>query len=386
MVLQAMPEPTPQAEARSLELQHLIGQRLQNSPYHWMGFDEFMRMALYEPGLGYYAASEQPIGHWGHDGSDFVTAPEMTSLFGQTIAQPIAQVLRLSAPRVLEFGPGTGKLAADILNVLGAACEEYWMMEVSAAMQTRQRETLMRLSPDHHHKVRWLTTLPSSFSGCMLGNEVLDAMPVKCVEKSAGGWLERGVSMDRAGQFIWALRPLRDVPACLPRTVSESYVTEFSPTVAGFVYTLAQCLERGAALFVDYGFPQGELYHPQRSQGTLMCHYRHRAHGNPLIYVGLQDMTAHVNFTAVAEAALQAGAEHEGYTTQAHFLINCGITQHLAVLPETQRWRDAAAVQKLLSEAEMGELFKVTGFSKGLSAPMLGFDTGDRSHTLDQGT
>jgi SAM-dependent MidA family methyltransferase len=385
-VLDTLPEPTAAASARSLKLQHLIGQRLQNSPYHWMGFDEFMRMALYEPSLGYYAASEQPIGHWGHDGSDFVTAPEMTSLFGLTIAQPIAQVLRLSAPRVLEFGAGTGKLAADVLNALGDTCDEYWIMEVSAAMQARQRETLQRLSPDHCHKVRWLTTLPTSFSGCMLGNEVLDAMPVKCAEKSAAGWLERGVCLDSAGQFTWALRPLIDVPACLPGSVNESYLTEFSPTVEGFVHTLAQCLERGAALFLDYGFPQRELYHPQRSQGTLMCHYRHRAHDNPLIYVGLQDITAHVNFTVVAEAALQGGAEHEGYTTQARFLMNCGITQHLAALPELQRWREAAAAQKLLSEAEMGELFKVIGFSKGLSEPMLGFGAGDRSHTLDQGT
>jgi SAM-dependent MidA family methyltransferase len=366
-----------------LALQGLMARRLQASPSHWMGFDEFMHMALYEPRLGYYAASDHPIGHWGHDGSDFVTAPEMTALFGQTVAQQIAQVLRLSAPRVMEFGAGTGKLAADVLNALGESCQAYDIMEVSAVLQARQRDTLQRLSPAHCHKVRWLTTLPTSFSGCIVGNEVLDAMPVKCVEKNASGWLERGISLNAAAQLSWATQPLVEVPACFPTALSDLYRTEFSPALEGFVHTLAQCLERGAALFLDYGFPQRELYHPQRSQGTLMCHYRHRAHDNPLIYVGLQDITAHVNFTAVAEAALQAGAEHEGYTTQAHFLINCGMTQFLAALPEAQRWRQAAAAHKLLSEAEMGELFKVIAFSKGLSEPLLGFSAGDRSHTLD---
>jgi len=382
-VLDTLPEPTSDAWARSLELQGLIARRLQSRPGAWMSFDEFMQMALYEPGLGYYAASERPIGHWSHDGSDFVTAPEMTVLFAQSVAQAVAQVLRLSTPRVLEFGAGTGKLAADLLNALGEACHEYWIMEVSAALQAQQRNTLQKISPAYCHKVRWLTTLPDEFSGCILGNEVLDAMPVRCVEKTADGWLERGVSMDSAGQFMWALRPLIDVPACLPDSANESYRTEISTAVTGFIYTLARCLKQGAALSFDYGFPQHELYHPQRSQGTLMCHYRHRAHNNPLVYVGLQDITAHVNFTAVAEAALQAGAEHEGYTTQAHFLMNCGITQYLSALPEVQRWRENTALHLLLSEAEMGELFKVIAFSQGLSEPVLGFGVGDRSHTLD---
>jgi SAM-dependent MidA family methyltransferase len=384
MGLDAALEPSPEAWARSLELQQRIAESLRARTGAWMGFDEFMQRALYEPGLGYYAAGTRVIGHWGHDGSDFVTAPEMTPLFAQAVAQQVAQILRLSAPRILEFGAGTGMLAAGILNALGEICTEYWIMEISAALQVRQRETLERLSPNHCHKVRWLTTLPENFSGCMLGNEVLDALPVKCVEKSAAGWFERGVSLDASGTWKWTSRALTQTPACLRAAVSAPYLTEFSPAVESFIHTLAQCLEQGAAVFLDYGFTQRELYHPQRSQGTLMCHYRHRAHDNPLIYVGLQDISAHVNFSAVAEAALQAGAEHEGYTTQAHFLINCGIMQNLAAVPEAQRWRESAALHKLLSEAEMGELFKVIAFSKGLAQPLQGFSQGDRSHTLDQ--
>ena len=384
-VLDTAPELAPEASIRSLELQRLVVERLQSSPGLWMGFDEFMQMALYEPGLGYYAANTQVIGHWGHDGSDFITAPELSRLFAQAIARQIAQIMRLSAPFIMEFGAGTGKLAAELLNALGDDCREYWIMEVSPALEARQRDTLQRLSPGHQHKVCWLKTLPTTFSGCMLGNEVLDAMPVKCVEKSTTGWLERGVSIDTSGQLTWESRPLVNVPASLPDSANLSYMTEFSAVAEGFIHTLAQVLERGAGLFFDYGFPQHELYHPQRSHGTLMCHYRHRAHDNPLIYVGLQDITAHVNFTAVAEAALQGGAQHEGYTSQARFLMNCGITQGLLALPEAQRRHEAAALQKLLSEAEMGELFKVFAFGKHLPEPLLGFTTGDRSHTLEPG-
>lgn len=360
----------------------LMIERLQQHPQGKLPFDDVMRLALYEPGWGYYARDNPVFGVWSGDGSDFITAPEMSSLFGQALAVQIRQILRLTVPAVTEFGAGTGKLAADILNALGDACCEYRIVDVSATLRARQLETIKRLSPIHAHKVRWCDALPETLTGCVIGNEVLDAMPVKLVEKTAHGWVERGVGHD-GKHFIWTtLGKIDGAEHGLPENLPTGYCTEIGLEARAFAATVASLLERGAALFIDYGFPAHEYYHPQRHQGTLMCHYRHRAHDNPLEHWGDQDITAHVNFTRVAEAAVDAGAEHAGYITQARFLLNLGITQLLSDLPEPQRLRETPAVQRLLSEAEMGDLFKVWGCTRGVDEPLIGFSQGDRSHTL----
>ncbi len=377
------PEPDPMAWETSLALQQRISARIQQRADLALPFDDFMHLALYEPGLGYYAAGKRPFGHWAHDGSDFVTAPELSPLFARALARQMRPVLRASAPCVLELGAGSGRLAVDLLSALQDDCAEYCILEVSAALQALQRETVQRECPASLHKVRWLTALPEAWSGCVIGNEVLDALPVKLIEKTSIGWQERCVGLSSTGQWTWVLRDLSAPMPALPATLPIGYVSEICPAANALVRTLAQHLVQGAAIFFDYGFGWREYYHPQRSQGTLMCHYRHHAHDNPLVYVGLQDITAHVNFSAVAEAALEAGAEHAGYTTQARFLLNCGVTDELAQLPDNLRYRTMPAVHRLLSEAEMGELFKVWAFSRHLPDALIGFSVGDRSHTLD---
>lgn len=383
-----LPDATALAHSQALK-EHLI-QALKQAG-GWLPFDDYMRMALYAPGLGYYSGGARRFGQLSVDGSDFVTAPELTPLFGQTLARQMAQVLSLSAPQVLEFGAGSGALAADLLLTLDNECERYFIVEVSASLRDQQRATLQQRCPQYLEKMVWLNELPTAFSGCIVGNEVLDAMPVKRVLLIDRGWHEQGVVW-REAQFDWAtdslsppLSGLPDLPHALDissHSLTPGYVTEVGVEAQGFISTVAGLLTQGAALFIDYGFPAAEFYHPQRRQGTLMCHYRHHAHDNPFLYPGLQDITAHVNFTALAETALTAGADHAGYTSQARFLLNAGITELLAQQTDASRWRAASAVQKLLSEAEMGELFKVWSFSRGLNETLLGFQSGDRSHCL----
>jgi len=373
----------------------------------WLPFDTYMERALYTPGLGYYSGGAAKFGWRADDGSDFITAPELTPLFARTLARVVGEALQASQTRqVMEFGAGTGKLAAGILtglDALGIPCERYTIVELSGELRERQRATLAAAGGGDGSllgRVEWLDALPEHFDGVMLGNEVLDAMPVKLYRRSGGVWHERGVALDADSdpeggvRLAWADRLLEtsgpDADATLAELLAqvegdEEYLTETSPAAAAFTATLARMLGRGALLLIDYGFPRHEYLHPQRTGGTLMCHYRHRAHGDPFLYPGLQDITAHVDFTAVAEAGLQGGAELLGYTSQARFLINSGITEALSVLDPAQikTFMPAAnAVQKLLSEAEMGELFKVVGFARGIDGTLAGFERGDRSHTL----
>lgn len=362
-----------------------IQQRIQQQN-GWISFAEYMQMALYTPHLGYYSGDANKFGR----GGDFVTAPEISPLFAQALANQVAQVLDQVSGDVLELGAGTGKLAAGLLlrlDELGQLPQHYYILEVSANLRQRQQEYLQSVLPaDLFSRVQWLDTLPETFAGVVVGNEVLDAIPVHVLEWRAGQWWERGVGFDQ--QLVWQTRPLQDLSLSAhidTRLLPEGYITEVCPAAQGLIASLANMLTRGLVLMPDYGFAASEYYHPQRIQGTLMCHYQHYAHDDPFIYPGLQDITAHVDFTAMAEAALAHGLDCAGYTNQAQFLINCGILQLLQQVPpeESARYLPmVAAVQKLLSPAEMGELFKVLALSKGLTLPLVGFLQGDKRHLL----
>jgi len=340
-----------------------------------IGFEQFMEIALYTPGLGYYASGQRTFGQLpAVDGSDFVTAPEMTPFFGRALANQLAQALRSTATNELwEFGAGSGALAEHLLQTLGEQVQRYTIVDVSGALQQRQRG---RLQP-FGDRVRWLGELPEAMQGVVLGNELLDAMPVRLLARQQGVWHERGVALSAQDGLVWQDR-LTDQRPPLEIAGDHDYLTEIHLQAEGFVRTLADRLQRGAAFFIDYGFPEREYYHPQRSMGTVMCHRAHRMDGNPLGDVGLKDITAHVNFTGLVLAAQEAGLGLLGYTSQARFLMNCGLLPMLdgASVP------DRVMAQKLLMEHEMGELFKVVAFCVGEPWPAIGFAQGDRSHTL----
>ena len=352
----------------------------------WLSFARFMELALYAPGLGYYAAGARKFGADG----DFVTAPEISSLFGQCLAQTIAEVLCETGGDVLELGPGSGKLAIDILLALeerGALPDKYYLLEVSADLRERQQQAIALLPPQLFQRVVWLDELPPDFIGVVIANEVLDVIPVHLVTFLSGRSFERGVVV-RNGAFAWQdvaalpvelIAPVAHVQReYLNLAPSQNYLTEFAPSVAGLVKSLAHSIKRGALIFIDYGFRGAEFYHPSRITGTLMCHYRHYAHTDPFVFPGLQDITAHVDFTAVADAGVNAKLQLLGYTTQANFLLASGLTDRLLIaapevaatyLPLT------AQAQRLVSPAEMGEFFKVIGFGKNLLSPITAFQT-----------
>lgn len=353
----------------------------------WIDFAHYMHLALYTPNLGYYSSNVTKFGSAG----DFVTAPEISPLFAQALARQLVQILAVSSDQILELGAGTGRLAAELLSELGRLGKfptSYKILEVSAHLQQLQRETLQLVLPEHlMQRIEWLDCLPQTFSGLVLGNEVLDAIPVHIVHQQEASILERGVAWD--GQnFIWEDRVLPAGHLCdLANALSlpPHYISELCPAGSGLLASLASMLQTGAILFIDYGFSQREYYHPQRHQGTLMCHYRQYAHDDPFLYPGLQDITAHVDFTRLAETGLANGLELLGYCSQSQFLINCGITDILAQhSPEDlPRYLPLVAqAQKLLSPNEMGELFKAIAFGKNLSVPLLGFTAGDKRHTL----
>ncbi|MGE4243825.1 class I SAM-dependent methyltransferase [Ramlibacter sp.] len=339
----------------------------------WLPFDRFMASALYAPGLGYYANASRKFGTMPSSGSDFVTAPEMSPLFGRALAVQVAEALEKTGTReVWEFGAGSGALAAQLLEALGTSARRYTIVELSASLRERQRERLARFG----QRVRWVDQLPERFSGVVVGNEVLDAMPVKLLVRKGGTWHERGVA--HAGDALaWEDRPT-DLRPPVEVAGPHDYLTEIHPQAEAFVRTLADRLERGAAFFLDYGFPESEYYHPQRHMGTLMCHRGHMADTEPLAEPGQKDITAHVNFTGIAVAAQEAGLATLGYTSQARFLVNCGIVPLMAAADAKTR----IAAQPLIAEHEMGELFKVLALHKGPFWDARGFGEGDRTHTL----
>ncbi|MFL9873694.1 class I SAM-dependent methyltransferase [Paraburkholderia megapolitana] len=394
----SLPAPGPTALAQSETLAAQIRAEIVSAG-GWLPFDRYMELALYAPGLGYYSGGAIKFGRRAEDGSDFITAPELSPLFAATLARPVAQALTASGTRqLLEFGAGTGKLAAGLLRALASAdvpFDSYAIVDLSGELRERQHETLEAEVPDLASRVRWLDALPASFEGVVIGNEVLDAMPVRLFARFGGIWHQRGVSLRDDGAFAFADRPVdpaRDASdTALLSELDDAddnnsdYVTETHVAARGFTRTVCTMLARGAAFFIDYGFPRHEYYHAQRTQGTLMCHYRHRAHDDPFVYPGLQDITTHVEFTGIAEAGVETGADLLGYTSQARFLLNAGITEALATIDpaDTAHFLPAAnAVQKLLSEAEMGELFKVIAFSRGIDGTLDTFASGDRTHTL----
>jgi SAM-dependent MidA family methyltransferase len=366
----------------------------------WLPFDRFMALALYEPGLGYYANDRPKLGHMPQaqgaggavvEGSDFVTAPELSPLFGQAVAHQVVDALHATGTReVWEFGAGTGALALQILEQTneyhkapgGYLIQKYTIVDLSGSLRERQRHTLRGFGG----QVVWADRLPEQLHGVVLGNEVLDAMPVKLLARRGGEWFERGVALaEGATGWAWqdrptSLRPPVDVPG------DHDYTTEIHPQAEAFLRTLADRLVRGSAFFIDYGFPEAEFFHPQRDTGTLACHHLHRMDADPLVRVGEKDITAHVNFTGAALAAQEAGLDVLGYTTQARFLFNCGLGPLLDALPHDNTGvAQRAMASKLVNEHEMGELFKVLALAPAGQAQgwvPVGFTAGDRTHTL----
>lgn len=366
--------PTPQNALREL-----LAQQIAQSG-GWLPFDDFMQTALYAPGLGYYTGGLQKFGQMPQSGSDFVTAPELSPLFGQCLAAQAAQVLSASNTRqIYEFGAGSGALALQICEHLAQipyGLERYFIIEISSELRARQQERLKHLGD----QVQWLDTLPPQMRGVVIGNEVLDAMPVKLLQRTGGVWHERGVSQ-QGDALIWHDRPTHLRPPC-EIAGAHDYLTEIHPQAEAYLRTLAAHLQLGAAFFIDYGFPEAEYYHPQRHMGTVMTHHLHTTDPDPLTHIGEKDITAHVNFTSAALAAQDAGLDVLGYATQGRFLLNCGYLPLAEKLPPLQR----GASSKLVTEHEMGELFKVLALGKGLDsstgADLIGFAQGDRSHTL----
>lgn len=369
-----LPSPDPQALAASRALLERIDAELAAAG-NWMPFERYMELALHAPGLGYYASGARKFGA----GGDFVTAPELSPLFGRALARQIAQILG-AGEAVLEFGAGSGALAATLLAELSCP---YFILETSTELRERQQQRLGT-------QVRWIERLPQDFRGVMLANEVVDAMPVHALAWTRAGVLERGVCANE-GQLAWSDRAAQGALLAAAEQIeiaippSGRYESELALLARAWMRSLGRFLERGAILVIDYGFPAREFFHPQRSMGTLACHYRHRVHGDPFLLPGLQDLTAHVDFSALARAAAEAGLQLLGYAHQAQFLVNCGITELLARQDpaDTARYLPAAsAAQKLLSPSEMGELFKVLAAGRGVTVPLLGFASGDRSHAL----
>ena len=380
-----LPAPGAEATQHSASLTEFIRSEIEEQG-GWITFARYMELALYAPGMGYYTAGAHKLGEAG----DFVTAPELSPLFGRTLARQVAEIMASSSPHIMELGAGSGKLAVDMLaelEQLGQLPESYSILEVSADLRERQQSLLNERLPHLLEKVHWLDALPENFSGAIVANEVLDALPVHLLHWRDSAISERGVAWGGQG-FIWEERAIADavlLDMAEQIIVPDDYVSEVCLAARGLVGSLVQRLGQGAMLFIDYGFGAREYYHPQRSSGTLMCHYRHHAHDDPFFLPGLQDITAHVNFTDIAESGIDAGLELAGYTSQAHFLINCGITD---LLKDTspENLRDylplSAQLQKLTSPAEMGELFKVIALGKKMDEPLCGFGRGDLTRSL----
>jgi SAM-dependent MidA family methyltransferase len=380
----ALPEPTPDARAHSERVAAHIREEIAASG-GWISFARYMELALYAPGLGYYSAGARKLGRDG----DFVTAPEISQLYGQTLARQVRQVLEAGFDEVLEVGAGSGALAATLLGELersGQLPRSYLILELSADLRERSRDTLAAKVPHLLERVAWLNRLPPSFSGVVLGNEVLDAMPAHVVRVQGGKFEEGGVGV-KNGRLDWSWRVAAGTPLDAARALNlpKGFRTEIQLAACGFIRSLGGVLEKGVAFFVDYGFPAKEYYHPQRKEGTLMCHYRHHAHADPFFLPGLQDITSHVDFSAIARAAREGGLELAGYTSQAQFLVNCGITEVMARTPAEDAGKFlplANQANRLMSPAEMGELFKVIALGKGYAAPLIGFGEGDRRPAL----
>ena len=379
-----------QAEHSALTREHLKEQIV--AAGGWLGFERFMDLALYAPGLGYYSGGAQKLG----TGGDFTTAPELSSLFSRCVALQCAEVFgALHAPSILEIGPGSGRMAADILGRLeglGQLPRNYWILEVSAELRARQRILLAERLPHLLGRIGWLDRPPEEpFDGIVLANEVLDALPVARFRWHANGVEELGVGIDE-GHFAWAARPADSAMAQACRQLyeasggwDEGYVSEYCPRTSAWTHAVTHSLRHGAVLWFDYGLPRAQYYLPERHEGTLVCHYRHRMSSDPFAHVGLQDMTAWVDFTRLAEASRETGFELAGFTTQAHFLAGVGIDREMrpaARDDENLFARLANQARQLMLPGEMGERFKAMAWLRGLDIPLSGFGLLDLRHTL----
>ena len=351
-----------------------------------ISFDRFMELALYAPGLGYYAAGKNKFGKQG----DFVTAPELGPLFARCLARPCQALLKeLNGGDILEVGGGSGVLAADLLlelESLGRLPQRYFILELSADLRAWQTETIRRRTPHLFERVHWLAELPGDFRGMVLANELLDAMPVSRFKITENGVNELWVGW-KNDHFAWREKPARASLRARagPLELATGYISEINLRAEAWVQSIADILKQGAMLLIDYGFPRAEFYHPERAQGTLMCHYKHHAHDDPLRLVGLQDITAHVDFSAIAEAGTKAGLELSGYTSQAAFLLGNGLEQIMAASdPNDIRTHLALTqqIKKLTLPHEMGELYKVIAFQRDVQEPLPGFALQDRRHRL----
>lgn len=379
------PLPSPAAQQSSANLQILLAEEI-GKHGNWIPFSRFMELVLYAPQYGYYTGGSHKIGNDG----DFITAPTLTPLFARTLARQLQELLPQTAGNIYEFGAGTGQLAADLLNSLSDGINRYYIIEISPELAARQKNLIQTLVPQAAQKVVHLSALPETFDGIIVGNEVLDAMPVEIIRKDEGGLFEHiGVCLDN-GRFAYSARPLNDpslsasASLYFPQT-DFPYTGELHPQQYAFIRTLASKLEHGCMIFIDYGFDAAQYYHPQRNQGTLIGHYRHHVIHNPFDFIGLSDLTAHVNFTDIAQAGMDGGLDLIGYLPQSHFLLNLGITGLLAQTGQTDSAayiREAAAVQKLIDQHEMGELFKVIAFGKNINIDWTGFCFGDICHKL----
>lgn len=388
-----LPAPSAEALAHQNKLLAFMSAALKQQGGQ-LSFADFMEQALYAPGLGYYSAGSTKLGADG----DFVTAPMISPLFSICLANQCAEVLKtLATPDaiILELGAGHGQMAATLLQTLTeqkALPSAYWILEVSADLRDRQQKLLAEKLPDYYSNIKWLDRLPdNAFTGIILGNEVLDALPVHLFQIQNKQILE-GFAIQK-DEHRWAYHfdnpqtpalvpQVKHVLSQLPESLAEGYTSEIHCTLAPFIQSLSQVLEKGVMLWIDYGFPRHEYYHPSRSMGTLMCHYRHHAHPDPFQYVGLQDITAHVDFTALAEAADKSALEVLGFTHQAGFLLNNGLLSLAEQGDENQAYQFSQQIQMLTQPHEMGELFKVMALGKQFEEPLRGFQDFDHRHRL----
>ncbi len=381
-----LPEPDAAAREHSARVVAAVRAEIERNG-GWLSFARYMQLVLYAPGLGYYVAGARKFGAEG----DFVTAPETTPLFGRALSMQVARILANTTGReILELGAGSGALAAQVLTALSAldaSPSRYMILEVSPDLRERQRATIERSAPLHLERVEWLDSLPLKIDGAVVMNEVLDAIPPHVIVRRDGEWFERGVAW--RDNLQWEEQPLAG--AALRELATErfpgadDYVSEVNPAAEALVEDVGRRLVAGAMLLIDYGFPQVEYYHEQRGTGTLMGHYRHRAHSDPFLWPGLSDITAHVDFTAMALAGERAGLHVAGFAPQAGFLLGCGILDRLSECGDPTSidyLREAAAVRTLTSPAEMGELFKVLALAKSNDIAWPGFAVTDRSHRL----
>jgi len=357
----------------------------------WLSFERFMELALYAPGLGYYSAGSHKLGA----GGDFVTAPEASDLFSRCVAHQCAPLLRATGGDILELGAGTGRMAAAVLTALAEVDQlpaRYAILEVSADLAERQRSHLARLPQPLRARLEWLTQLPQApMRGVVLANEVADALPCRRFVVRQGEARELGVALDGAGALREAQGPpappltqeWRRLSAALEAPLPEGYVSEACLRADAWIASLAEVLGEGALLLFDYGLPRRHYYHPQRHTGTLRCHFRQLVHDDPYVNVGLQDITAWVDFTRIAEAAHAAGLEVSGFCTQAAFLLATGIEAEVAsALSDAERARRAGEARRLIMPEEMGEAFKAMALTRHAPPPLTGFALQDLRHLL----